>query len=57
MPVASPVDFDRYGPYEVKSRPAANGGFQRSSYVFRGRITADGISGRGNERIQPMISP
>jgi glutathionyl-hydroquinone reductase len=45
IPVASPVDFDRYGAYGVKSRPAADGGFQRSPYLFRGRITADGRSG------------
>ena len=45
MPVASPVDFDRYGSYGVKSRAAADGGFQRSPYPFRGRITA--ISGSG----------
>jgi len=43
--VASPADFDRYGPYGVKSRPAADGGFQRAPYPFRGRITADGSSG------------
>ena len=43
--VASPADFDRYGPYGVKSRPAADGGFQRAPYLFRGRITADGSSG------------
>jgi putative glutathione S-transferase len=45
IPVASPVDFDRYGAYGVKSRPATDGGFQRSPYLFRGRITADGRSG------------
>jgi glutathionyl-hydroquinone reductase len=45
IPVASPVDFDRYGAYGVKSRPAADGGFQRSPYLFRGRITADSRSG------------
>ena len=43
--VASPADFDRYGPYGVKARPAADGGFQRAPYPFRGRITADGSSG------------
>jgi hypothetical protein len=47
IPVASPVDFDRYGAYGVKSRPAADGGFQRSPYLFRGRITADGRSVEG----------
>jgi putative glutathione S-transferase len=45
MPVASPVYFDRYGAYTVKSKPAADRGFQRSPYPFRGRITADGSSG------------
>ena len=47
-PVANPVDFDRYGAYgayRADARPAADGGFQRSPYVFRGRITADGSSG------------
>ncbi len=45
MPVASAVDFDKFGAYGVKSKPAADGGFQRSPYPFRGRITADGVSG------------
>ncbi|MDT7551687.1 MAG: glutathionyl-hydroquinone reductase [Pseudonocardiales bacterium] len=42
MPAASPVDFDSFGAYGAKARPAADGGFQRSPYPFRGRITADG---------------
>lgn len=45
MPVASAVDFDKFGAYGVKSKPAADGGFQRSPYPFRGRITVDGVSG------------
>jgi len=44
IPVASPVNFDRYGAYGVKSQPAADGGFQRPRYRFRGRITPDGSS-------------
>ena len=42
MPAASPVDFASFGAYGAKTRPAPDGGFQRSPYPFRGRITADG---------------
>ncbi len=45
IPVAGPVDFERYGAYGFKGRPSADGGFQRALYPFRGRITADGSSG------------
>ncbi len=44
-PVASPVDFEEFGPYTVKSPPRADGSFQRPVYPFQGRITADGSSG------------
>jgi glutathionyl-hydroquinone reductase len=44
-PVASPVDFEQFGPYSVKSPPRRDGGFQRPVYRFQGRVTADGSSG------------
>ncbi|HEY7430595.1 MAG TPA: glutathione S-transferase family protein [Streptosporangiaceae bacterium] len=44
-PVASPVDFERFGAYTAKSPPAQDGGFVRPVYPFQGRITADGSSG------------
>ncbi|MFC4590743.1 glutathione S-transferase family protein [Sphaerisporangium corydalis] len=47
--VASPVDFEKYGDYGLKSAPAAEGAFVRPPYSFRGRITADGSSGHGAE--------
>jgi putative glutathione S-transferase len=43
--VASPVDFETFGPYSVKSPPRRDGGFVRPVYPFQGRITADGSSG------------
>jgi putative glutathione S-transferase len=44
-PVASPVDFEEFGPYTVKAPPRTDGSFQRPVYPFQGRITADGSSG------------
>jgi putative glutathione S-transferase len=44
-PVASPVDFAKYGDYSVKAPSRADGTFVRPLYPFQGRITADGSSG------------
>jgi putative glutathione S-transferase len=46
-PVASPIDFDTYGDYVVKSSATATatGAFTRPPYGFRDRVTADGTSG------------
>lgn len=44
-PVASPVDFETYGDYSVKSPPRRDGSFTRPVYRFQGRITPDGSSG------------
>ena len=44
-PVASPVDFEAYGDYSVKTSRRADGSFVRPLYPFQGRITADGSSG------------
>jgi putative glutathione S-transferase len=44
-PVASPVDFERYGDYSVKAPARTDGAFVRPLYPFQGRITADGSSG------------
>jgi len=43
--VASPVDFDTYGDYQVKAPARADGAFVRPRYPFQGRVTADGSSG------------
>jgi glutathionyl-hydroquinone reductase len=44
-PVASPVDFEEFGDYSVKSPVRGDGAFVRPLYPFQGRITADGSSG------------
>ena len=42
---ASPVDYDRYGPYGPGRGFDPGQGFHRPRYRFQGRITADGASG------------
>lgn len=43
--VASPVDFQAFGQYSVKTPRRADGSFVRPLYRFQGRVTADGSSG------------
>ena len=43
--VASPVDFETYGDYQVKAPPRADGAFVRPLYPFQGRVSADGSTG------------
>ena len=42
---ASPVDYERYGPYGPGRGFDRGQGFHRPRYRFQGRITADGASG------------
>ncbi|MEU9890743.1 glutathione S-transferase family protein [Sphaerisporangium sp. NPDC051011] len=43
--VASPVDFAVHGDYGIKASTTASGAFNRPTYRFQGRVTADGQSG------------
>src|SRR5258708_36668391 len=45
MTYADPVDLDTYGPYGPGNGFQAGKSFERPTYPFQGRITADGSSG------------